>query len=177
MITLSVDDFKKYCVAQSSTKVVFMNRIFTQGQSFAQHLKDTAISIAQESLHQGLEYLLVDYKTYVTLWREEHASHQPAIPFDATHNKESEAAKNPTDNRQSTVRPSPKLAQFSRGSATVHSVDEQRPAPSPVPVMTYRGRPVQIPTSDHPPAVQQEVPRPSNPKYQLTYRGRTVKQP
>lgn len=70
MIILASKDLDKHGIShQSSSKLFFKGRVFTKGQTFAPHLRDLAIELAQENLTLGQPCIVIDYESHVTLWR------------------------------------------------------------------------------------------------------------
>ncbi|MEB3212007.1 MAG: hypothetical protein VKL39_11660 [Leptolyngbyaceae bacterium] len=80
MIILSAHDLKKHGVTTSVSNITFMGKVFTRGQTIAQHLKKDAISLAHDIQRTGSACLLVDSGAYLTLWRESEASNSVIKP-------------------------------------------------------------------------------------------------
>lgn len=70
MIILASKDLDRYGIShKSSSQLIFKGRIFTKGQTFAAHLRDVAIELAEENLTLGQPCIVIDYDSHVTLWR------------------------------------------------------------------------------------------------------------
>ena len=70
MIILASKDLDRHGIShQSSSQLIFKGRVFTKGQTFAAHLRDIAIELAQENLTLGQPCIVIDYDSHVTLWR------------------------------------------------------------------------------------------------------------
>ena len=86
MIILASKDLDKYGIShQSSSQLVFKGRVFTKGQTFAAHLRDVAIELAQENLTLGQPCIVIDYDSHVTLWRVPRSSVRTLSPVPSTH--------------------------------------------------------------------------------------------
>lgn len=78
MIILASKDLDKHGIThKSSSQLVFKGRVFTKGHTFAAHLRDIAIELAQENLTLGQPCIVIDYDSHVTLWRVPRSSIRP----------------------------------------------------------------------------------------------------
>ena len=94
MIILASKDLDKHGIShQSSSQLVFKGRIFTKGQTFAAHLRDIAIELAQENLTLGQPCIVIDYDSHVTLWRVPRTSVRALSPVPSSKAKDRKASK------------------------------------------------------------------------------------
>ena len=85
MIILASKDLDKHGIShQSSSQLIFKGRVFTKGQTFAAHLRDVAIELAQENLTLGQPCIVIDYDSHVTLWRVPRSSMRMAPQLSPT---------------------------------------------------------------------------------------------
>ena len=78
MIILASKDLDRYGIShKSSSQLIFKGRIFTKGQTFAAHLREVAIELAEENLMLGQPCIVIDYDSHVTLWRVQRS---PIVP-------------------------------------------------------------------------------------------------
>lgn len=91
MIIFASKDLDKYGIShQSSSQLMFKGRMFTKGQTFAAHLRNIAIELAEENLTLGQPCIVIDYDSHVTLWRVQRS---PVVPTTRLPQKQGTASK------------------------------------------------------------------------------------